>query len=319
MAQDPHNVPETGAAPPSQRFWAWVRRATLVGLAVSLLVHVVILAIASLIWFSLPASDSQGTGDVPVEFAVATQADLADATDASFESEEVSLADFDLESMAEPTDLEASFDDFATVLRPDTGEITTGAGDLGDGEGLGLGGAGGTATFFGIEAQGQRFAFIVDVSGSMAAFGRIEALRQELVEAVSTLDEHAEFSIILFNHESWSLMDGHTGRMTWIRATQRGKRDAIRKINTEVQPGGGTVPSPGFMLAFSLEPVPDVIYFMTDGIFAESEAAAIIAMNSDHRVPIHAICFASRAAEQMMRRIAQLSGGSYTHIEGPGE
>ncbi len=64
---------------------------------------------------------------------------------------------------------------------------------VGIGIGSGEGGAGGGgAKFFGVEARGSRFIFIVDVSGSMEG-GKIVTLRSELTKSIDGLAENSLF------------------------------------------------------------------------------------------------------------------------------
>ena len=61
-----------------------------------------------------------------------------------------------------------------------------------EGEGLGTGlgtGSGAGAEFFGIRARGQRFAYVVDISGSMGQNGRLELALGELVRSLAALPD----------------------------------------------------------------------------------------------------------------------------------
>ena len=50
---------------------------------------------------------------------------------------------------------------------------------------------------------------------------------------------------------------------------------------------------------------------------AEEAASQIMALNSELKVPIHCICFVSDGSADMMKVIAQKSGGTYTFVPGP--
>jgi hypothetical protein len=188
-----------------------------------------------------------------------------------------------------------------------------GGGDIGSGEGLGSGGmGGGGASFFGVEAKGARFAYIVDISGSMRG-EKLQALKAELRESIGALQTHQSFYIAFFSSDAVPLDD----KRKWVSATDANKRWATERI-MGVDASGGTVPWPAFDLIFSMRPAPDAIYFMTDGIFDPEVADKIQVRNSGgQKVPVHAISFVDRSAEELMRRIGAQSGGSYSHIEGP--
>jgi hypothetical protein len=195
--------------------------------------------------------------------------------------------------------------------------VGEGLGGSGTGEGIGVGGGsggaeGGGAKFFGVEARGARFAYIVDISGSMEG-PKIVTLRRELSSSIDGLPENAQFMIYFF--ESQTVPIG--GRDKWMEAVAKNKNWAINIIS-RVEARGGTEPGGAFSNAFGLSPKPDAIYFMTDGLFDAGIADRVAAMNrKGKKVPIHCIAFAEKGSEALMRRIAEQSGGTYTYIEGP--
>ncbi|MFZ4574247.1 MAG: vWA domain-containing protein [Phycisphaerales bacterium] len=203
---------------------------------------------------------------------------------------------------------------------PSVIEDAGGGGDIGSLPGSGLGGAGGGgAKFFGIEATGSRFAYVVDVSGSMEG-PRLERLRAELTSSVAELQEAAQFVIIPFASAAAPLGD----RNAWTEASPTGKRWARNTIAAELARGrDGTVPLPGFQIAFSVRPRPDAIYFMTDGEqFPSGTLEELAALNGQFKVPVHCIRFGDadvqgahqNGAEQVMKTIAKQSKGTYTFI-----
>jgi hypothetical protein len=183
-----------------------------------------------------------------------------------------------------------------------------GAGELGGG-----GGGGGGARFFGVEARGSRFAYVVDVSGSMQGES-LASLKRELTNSLDGLLSASSFLVLLFNSDSVPL----GGRVKWIDASEPAKRRIFEMLG-KVVAGGGTHPEDAFEMAFSLKPRPDAIYFMTDGLFDTAVAEKVSRWNKqDNRiVPIHCIAFGTRDSEALMRQIAQSSGGSFTYIAGP--
>ena len=123
----------------------------------------------------------------------------------------------------------------------------------------------------------------------------------------------AEYLIVLYSGDSWTL----GGRADWKKATDRIKQNT-RRLIARINPNGSTNPSPAFMDVFDVRPRPDAIYFMTDGEFPRQVATEVASMNEGNDIPIHCITFVSRDAEAVMRQIAARSGGSYTHVPGPG-
>lgn len=301
--------------PLDERIFRWVRRATVVGIAFSLLFHLVAWFVAA----HLGVGSGSGGGAAPlpsvVDFAIMTETELAEIADSSVSFEDPSVPEIqevelpEIESLDLPTD--ADITGALEQIAPAT--LGTGAGDIGDTSGLGEGGSGsGSASFFGVEATGSRFVYIVDISGSMAHGGKLDALQRELVKSVESLLESADFLVITYSGSASPL----EGKNRWVDADPRGKRFARRAI-ADLSASGGTYPGPAFRMAFALRPPPDSIYFMTDGEFNEEVALEIAMLNAEIKVPIHCIAFVSRESEEMMRRIASDSGGSYTFVPAP--
>jgi hypothetical protein len=192
----------------------------------------------------------------------------------------------------------------------------SGGGSIGDGAGLGGGGTGGGASFFGIEAKGNRFLYICDVSGSMStndgpnATTRLGALKVELAESINALLDSMSFSIVWFSSSAEPLF----AERSWTLANAGGKQSAVTAI--AARPAfGGTQPWPAFEIALSLSPGPDAIYFLTDGVFDPEVALRLSIRNvGGRRVPIHCITLIERSGEEVMRKIASESGGTYRHV-----
>ncbi|MCB9846680.1 MAG: hypothetical protein H6811_11930 [Phycisphaeraceae bacterium] len=312
VVQEDYPAPET----PVERFGRWLRRASVVGIAASLIVHAIILIITALIAIHRPGPAVAEPADSGFEFAVMTQAELNELENAALQLADPSVPEVPVpDPMAqEPLDSPDSADllgvlDDLTDFGP-----TTGGGDIGDGPAIGTGGSGsGGASFFGVEAQGRRFAYIIDVSGSMAYGGKLQALRAALASSINNMIESGEFVVMLYSGTSWPL----GGKLEWTEANDRGKRWAERLV-AAIQASGSTNPSPAFAEIFGIRPRPDAIYFMTDGEFPEQVATEVGSLNRKLKIPIHCISFVSRQSEHVMRQIASDSGGTYTHVAGPG-
>ncbi len=298
----------------SDRVWRWVRRATVVGIVASLAFHLITAVLAALIGVGGGGAGPRGTEEAVVEFAITTDAELAalqaDAvvfdTPAAPETDEI--PEIEIEESLPEVDASGSLDDL-TELAQDLG-----SGDIGMGEGLGSGGAQGQgASFFGVEATGNRFAYVLDISGSMAIGGKMEALRTELTRSLNDLYDAAEFYVVLYSDSATPI----SGGSRWVGANPTEKRRA-RSAVQQINPSGGTNPMPAFELVFALRPRADAIYFLTDGEFDPTIADNIAQLNASATVPVHCIALVSTASEPVMRRIAQDSGGTYTYVRAPG-
>jgi hypothetical protein len=314
---------------PGRRF---LERATLYGLAGSALIHLLIVLIAALITVRFEFADAGGEGGEGVEFAVLDQSELSEDASPVMTTEreavEVSLSEstVELELLAEDG-RDRSVDDLsesiAPALDPGGGSLTsmdasTGSAGAGSGQG---------SSFFGLEAEGRRFAYIVDISGSMnqlvgapGGMTRWEQTASELARSVRALEPGAEFHIQLYSTGARSLF----GVASWSKATPMNKRltgDAL----TVITPSGGTDPLPAFEAVFSLESLPDAVYYMSDGEVADPAAfvVAVRQLNRRRRVPVHCVLFgdagggdALSRVESMLQNIARQSGGRYTRVRG---
>jgi hypothetical protein len=167
------------------------------------------------------------------------------------------------------------------------------------------------AKFFGLEAPGRRFAFVVDVSGSMDG-QKLDRLKKELSTAIGSFSDRASFVILPFESSFKPL--GKDVKL--VQGTAGNKKAALEAIKT-LRAGGGTEPMPALQAALSLKPRPDVIFFMTDGLFDAGVVEQLTAeIKTGEPVKIYCITFIDRSSESIMRRIVQATGGEYKHIDG---
>ncbi|MDP1660927.1 MAG: VWA domain-containing protein [Phycisphaerales bacterium] len=302
------------------RGWAFrVSRAGLIGLGVSLILHSLILTVFAVVTIASGGGGGRSLIGAPVEVAIVDSAEV------------VSLNEGPVTADAPGVDEVKGMVDLAPmpVVNVAGGNGLTDAGDLGGNMGTGLGGAGagtgigigdgsggsgaGGTSFFGVEARGLRFAFVVDVSGSMDG-EKLDYLKRELAKAIDRLGETASFVVLCFDSETRPLI----GTTKLLPAIGKNKKSALEAIGA-LRAGGGTEPMPALSAALRNRPRPDAIYFMTDGLF---DATVVESLRGELRggrnVPVHCISFIDRSSEALMRRIAQMSDGSYTHVDGTG-
>jgi hypothetical protein len=306
----------------------WIPPALLAGMGLSLIIHVVLLAVALVVMVDTGAGNgklgSPGEGQ-PIEMAIVTTSELASINQAELNSMVPAVEQSNTNNADLP--ITPMIDMPGGSALPDAnglGASGTGLGGAGDGKGIGVGpgqgGSGGGATkFFGVEAQGMRFAFVVDVSGSMSEQGKIDYLKKQLINAIDGMVDGAQFVVIAFSSDKQPLM----GRERWTEVTQGNKRQAFKAIN-ELQANGGTEPMSAFRVVLSdaLKPRPDAVYFMTDGLFdprVVDEVFGMLSVRGDRKVnmPIHCITFMDRSSEAHMKKLAERTGGTYRHVEAP--
>ena len=232
----------------------------------------------------------------------------------------------------------------------------TGAGN-GFGAGMtgGLGGSAGAVTFFRQEIRAQRVAYVIDYSGSMHG-KREKLMRGELAKSVSQLSPLMQFQLIFFsgpvwfagdhvkmaeNHRSATVTSGGTTyewesskespgawepkgrkpRPVWIDA----RRDALEKAGQQIAETPlvyGTYWIAPLEMALAMEPAPDLIFFMTDGISAsgkDPEAIKAISHRAKSRKTIiNTIAMMEPQAEESMKALAHSTGGQFSIIRQDG-
>ena len=138
------------------------------------------------------------------------------------------------------------------------------------------------------------------------------AAMAELKRSLKNLPDHADFAVILYSSES-VVPPFQNG---WLRAS----RTNLARISAwldDLQPGGATFPLPAFDLAFQQDVRPDVVFFLTDGLIPSGTPEAVRALNESGagRVAvINCISFGSDAGQDLMRQIADESGGGFLFV-----
>jgi hypothetical protein len=301
----------------------WLLRMSVLAFIISIAVHLTGGVLARFITIGHGGGPAViGSGEGPVEMAILSDGDLRGIDAGGLDVSVPAIAsDVGAAQSAVPSLTEVGPSDSGSVSMGDVSDVgaITGGGDIsGGGEGS-MGGAGGTGggggtSFFGVEASGTRFAFIVDYSASMEG-EKIARLRKELRESLDRMTETNEFLIVAFSDVSQVL----GGRREWREASTAGRKRMYPFIDAQ-QLGPSTFPLPAFRIVFGeVRPRPDAIYFMTDGEFDESvvQEVALLQAKLPAPVPVHCICFASQSGEPLMKKIAEQSKGTYTFVPGP--
>ncbi len=162
-------------------------------------------------------------------------------------------------------------------------------------------------SFFGVKGGGKRVCFVVDISGSMAG-PKLDRLKRELSSTISGLSKSVMFSVAFFDGAP------HVMDQAWMK----GPADVSRALALIAQQsiGGGTDPTGAFQFAFTnLSPLPDCIYFMTDGLIPPTIPSLLKQLNVG-KTPtiIHTIALGEAQAAAIMQQIASENSGTYLFI-----
>jgi hypothetical protein len=135
----------------------------------------------------------------------------------------------------------------------------------------------------GMRMGGDRIVILVDASTSMLDRTLVNILRRRNMtpeqqrqapkwrQVVSTIDwltaqipPTAQFQVIAFNNRAWSLIEGTDGQ--WIPAGDGATLERAVQNMRELTPGGPTSLHAAFAAANALQPKPDNIYLLVDGL-----------------------------------------------------
>ena len=227
------------------------------------------------------------------------------------------------------------------------------ADDFGDGWGDEDWGSGGGTTFFGQTVVGERILYIIDYSASMRG-PRETLMRAELAESVMKLPSGKQFQMIFFAGPAWVAGDevgnarggvakvkekgGKTyqwkgnGAHDWTCADKLPQPKWLDASDSEIKKSVeliethplvfGTVWSNPLEMAFSMDPLPQVIVFMTDGSAgAESRPTAgkYATLAKKKGVLINTVALMQPQAAKDMAALAKPTGGTFSLIGADGK
>lgn len=158
------------------------------------------------------------------------------------------------------------------------------------------------ARFFGAEAPGQTFVFVIDNSSSMLDGGRLERAHREIRQSIAAMTWPQKFHVIAFDHQTLEMPGG-----PYFTAGS----DKARRVGpwlASLSHGDDTRPAAALRMAIGLKP--DAVFFLTDGEF-ENPAPDTIRKWNTAGVPLHVIDLGPATAAPALRKVAEESGGSY--------
>jgi len=194
------------------------------------------------------------------------------------------------------------------------------------------GDAGPKAEYFGTVAYGDRFVYVLDMSGSMNECSgkntnRFERAVAELTSSVGRLRDDQWFYVILFSDKTRRMHDETLPIPQMVQATPENKL-ALRKWLSMIQPSGDTDPRDALCLAFKMRP--SAIFLLSDGEFnghkhghkcsvlrGNPKVDEVIAQNNTAGSPIHSFAYEVRDARERMNSLARQTGGVYRFIPAP--
>lgn len=233
--------------------------------------------------------------------------------------------------------------------------------EFGDGEGFGGGwgdgdgfGSGGGGNFFGQQVSAERIVYIIDYSSSMKKDQREPLMREEMKNSLNSLVPGTQYQIIFFSGPAWvagntvahsgdkrsaTITDGSkkyewTGKGAggwepkgkkqvpeWLSCTDK-QLEASQKIVKESKLSFGTSWEGPLNMALSMDPLPQAILFMTDGVSGKESdeiAKRIGAKAKTKDITINTVSLMEPKAQGAMATLAKKTGGQFTIVHKGGK
>jgi len=178
--------------------------------------------------------------------------------------------------------------------------------------------SGSRASFFGAQADGNKFVFVIDSSGSMRG-PRWEALCKELIRAIKSLSPDQDFFVISFDSMAHPMFGTMPPKGKFLKAVDKNV-DRIRNWLRSIQHGNQTLPASSVGIAMKLEP--DAIFLLSDGEIKDSTLEDLRIWNRKQNedgdiktiVPIHTVLLHSLMGYATLEAIARENGGTFTPV-----
>ena len=186
------------------------------------------------------------------------------------------------------------------------------------------------ASFYGANATGSCFCFLIDGSATMRG-APWEAARAELIRTLNTLSEKQRFYIIFYHRDVIRIPQPGENRpaRAALYATPENLQHALRWLQTltieNSIPGGNQTN----VLQAALELEPDGVFYLTDGDMTPGVQQAVLGtlrrLNRVEdlidgevvRIPIHTIAYHSEEGRAVMQRIAEENRGQFAYVPNP--
>ncbi len=234
--------------------------------------------------------------------------------------------------------------------------------EFGDGDGFGGGwgeaddfSKGGGASFFNQSVTAERIAYVIDYSASMRG-EKDELMRNELTKSVGGLAPGTKYQMIFFSGPAWvagsevdvekqkgkGVVTGSGGHkydwegkgagmwgpkgkrqeVEWLDVSGKNLRESKEIIEKSVLAWGTDWTNP-LEMAFGMDPAPQIIFFMTDGLMGGRDTMDItrsLASKAKSKgIVVNSIALMEPRAEEAMYELADRTGGVFTIVEEGGK
>ena len=210
------------------------------------------------------------------------------------------------------------------------------------------------STFFGAEIKGGRVCYVIDYSLSMSLLGRVDLMKEELVRSIAQLEGQAEFSMLFFAGPVWQSSDKlvlSEGRHPiiintiqedgeqvawsgvssvdseelaklkpkWVTPTAENIEKAQKEINDTPLVRGTDWGKPLYK-ALELDPTPEVIVFVTDGLSRDEKIIEEIGKIANKKsIVVNTIALMEPQARGPLVKLAGMTSGTAIMVEKDGK
>ncbi len=206
---------------------------------------------------------------------------------------------------------------------------------------------GGEGFLFQLPQPAQRVAYVLDFSMTMVG-EKDSLMRRELEKALEALPSTTSYSVICFSGPVWlpgDKVEGNTVesggktyewtskslwewksstpaiRAPWTTATEAEVKRTLRLVK-DVSSSGGTDWEGPLDVAISMEPPPQQVFFMTDGVMEQRDmmrlTRSISAKAKARGVTVNTVSLMEPGAEEPMADLAKRTGGAFTIVNRDG-
>ena len=169
-------------------------------------------------------------------------------------------------------------------------------------------------SLFGVKAEGSKFVYVLDRSGSTEG-KLLAAAKAQILASIEKIDDLHQFQLVVYNERPKAFNPaGPNGQLAF--GTDENRAEVKRFLDT-IEAGGGTDHAAALSLAIRMRP--DVIFLLTDGdkpFVTARELARIDRLGPG--ITIHTIQFGEGPhsdANGWMRKLARQSGGEYKYVD----
>ena len=180
---------------------------------------------------------------------------------------------------------------------------------------------GSSTQFFGTEAKGDRFVFIIDASGSMSEAFLWQRAVTELGKSLEKLGKEQKVMVLLYNSQTIPMFNGDPEKLEMVPVSFK-FRKALGQWLQQQQPFGKTMPAHALSFGLSLDP--DAIFLLSDGQITDNSLQVLAALNrnretedggSKGKVPVHTISLGpNELGVIVMQTIAANNDGQFTRV-----